>query len=185
MPEKTPATTTTTQGGVATPKDGRHEDGRHGDINENVLAKRREPRQDAFLAAYARLGTIQAAADHVGMHRQGHYRWLDLNEGDYRTRWDAAQQTFNDSLEKLAFDRIQNPEGNRGSDVLLITMLNAHKPEKYKRMESPNSVAADLVASIKAMAKERTVKVRAIEVELDAEDRTEALLEAKRGDDAV
>ena len=182
MPEKTPATTTTTQGGVATPKDGRHEDGRHGDINENVLAKRREPRQDAFLAAYARLGTIQAAADHVGMHRQGHYRWLELNEGDYRTRWDAAQQTFNDSLEKLAFDRIQNPEGNRGSDVLLITMLNAHKPEKYRRMEKPDNTALDVIREIKSLARDRTVRARVIEVELDAESRTDAMLEARRGD---
>ena len=107
---------------------------------------------------------------------------MDSDHDGYREKWEHANQQFADSLEKLAFDRIQNPEGNRGSDVLLITMLNAHKPEKYKRMESPNSVASDLVASIKAMARDRAVRVRAVEVELDAEERTEALLEAKRGD---
>ena len=179
MPEKTPATTTTTQGaqGLLT-RDGIH-------IASNAQAKRRPALQDAFLVAYAQLGTITAAAEAAGIHRRTHGTWLESDHDGYREKWEHANQQFADSLEKLAFDRIQNPEGNRGSDVLLITMLNAHKPEKYKRMESPNSVAADLVASIKAMAKERTVKVRAVEVELDAEDRTEALLEAKRGDDAV
>ena len=179
MPKNTPAMTE----GTTTPATTATTGGYHSGVD--VRDKKREPRQDAFLAAYAQLGTIQAAADDVGMHRNTHYDWLEVNHNDYRKRWDAAQQTFNDSLEKLAFDRVNNPEGNRGSDVLLITMLNAHKPEKYKRMESPNSVAADLVASIKAMARDRAVRVRAVEVELDAEDRTEALLGAKRGGDAV
>ncbi|MCH8129245.1 MAG: hypothetical protein IIC70_05010, partial [Acidobacteria bacterium] len=56
---------------------------------------------------------------------------------------------FADELENIAMDRIRNPEGRLGSDILLITMLNAHKPEKYRTGivvvdEVPKAVAAKL-----------------------------------------
>jgi hypothetical protein len=34
-------------------------------------------------------------------------------------------------MEDLAFERVKNPVGNRGSDLLLIAPFNAHKIETY------------------------------------------------------
>ncbi len=41
-------------------------------------------------------------------------------------------------LERLAFERISTPVGNRGSDALLSHMLNAHAPEKYRDRPQQN-----------------------------------------------
>ena len=153
---------------------------RKGQLRVNTQDKRREHVQDAFLAAYAQTGTIQAAADAIEMDRNNHYRWLEADLHEYRSRWEQAQATFTDSLEALAFNRLTNPEGNRGSDVLLITMLNAHRPDKYKRAERTDDVALDTIKAIKALAKDRTVRARVIEVELGAEARTDAMLEARK-----
>ena len=35
-------------------------------------------------------------------------------------------------LESMALERVQNPEGNRGSDTLLIALNNANNPDKWR-----------------------------------------------------
>jgi hypothetical protein len=38
--------------------------------------EKRARQQEAFLAAFARLGLVKTALDEVGLHMPAHYRWL-------------------------------------------------------------------------------------------------------------
>jgi len=56
----------------------------------------------------------------------------------YRERFQDAVEDFADSLEALALDRVHHPEGKVGSDILLIALLNANRPTKYRPQQSIN-----------------------------------------------
>jgi hypothetical protein len=45
---------------------------------------------------------------------------------------EQAHQRHVEYWESLMDERLQNPKGNRGSDVLLMFKLKAEKPEKYR-----------------------------------------------------
>lgn len=96
-------------------------------------------KQDAFLAAYANAGTIYRAAPAASITRRQVLNWRTDDALGFRARFELAQRAFAESLEDLAMQRILEPAGNRGSDVLLMAMLNAHLPEKYR----PNVVLSD------------------------------------------
>jgi hypothetical protein len=89
-------------------------------------------RQQTFLRLFGELGRIGDAARGVGMNRQAHYDWLREDAQGYRGKWELAQAEWREGLESRAMARIDDPQGNRGSDVLLLAMLNAAWPDKYR-----------------------------------------------------
>jgi len=108
-------------------------------------------RKRRYLAAYAETGTIKAACTAAQINRSSVTEWRD-SDAAFRRLEVQAVEVFADSLEELAYARIQNPDKGRGSDLLLITLLNAHKPDKYR----PKTVVHDghgaaLVDSITAL----------------------------------
>ena len=78
--------------------------------------------QDAFLAAFMLLGSVRAAGEAVGISREAVSRWNRNNVHGFRERYASAREDFVESLQKPG----DNP-------VLLIALLNAHWPEKYRR----------------------------------------------------
>ena len=105
--------------------------------------------QTGFLASFAECGTILKAAAHSGMSRMQVHRWITDDKHSFNIRMTAARASSLDRLEDIAFERILHPSGRIGSDVLVITMLNAHAPEKYRTGivvvdETPKAVAAKL-----------------------------------------
>ena len=91
-----------------------------------------------FLEAYATLGTITHASTAAGV-KATHtiYNWLSTDP-EFSMAFEKAKLAFVNHLERLAFERISTPEGNRGSDALLSHMLNAHAPEKYRDRPQQN-----------------------------------------------
>ena len=118
------------------------------DISTLTTSKRLQAgNQQAFLSAYAYSGTLTAAAKAAGITRTAVFLWKQDDALGFNARFSKAVEAFADELENIAMDRIRNPEGRLGSDILLITMLNAHKPEKYRTGivvvdEVPKKVAA-------------------------------------------
>ena len=52
-------------------------------------------------------------------------------------------------------DRLTNPQGNRGSDVLLISQLNARWPEKYKRgTQEQEDTARETLETLRQMQRD-------------------------------
>jgi hypothetical protein len=113
-------------------------------------------KQRAFLAAYAKCGNITRAAALAKVARSRHYEWMD--DPDYAAAFGAAGEEACDLLEsearRRAVDGIEEPVVYQGelsvkldtlgrrtihpltirrySDVLLIFLLKAQRPDKYR-----------------------------------------------------
>ena len=93
-------------------------------------------KQEAVLLAYKTCGTVQESCRIAGIDRWTHQNWLQEDALWYRERFGDAVEDFADSLEALAVDRVRNPASKTGGDILLIALLNAHKPNKYRPQQS-------------------------------------------------
>ena len=80
----------------------------------------------AFLAAYATSGNITDAAKAAGVTRQAHYEWKRADP-DYAADFKRAGIEAVESLEAEARRRAL-----AGSDTMLIFLLKAVKPKKYR-----------------------------------------------------
>ena len=138
MPHTTTATDAVVQANPATPLSQPMHATAQVDRHSSVSAATKG-RQDRFLEKYTELGRINHSAAATGIHVDTHGDWVRENVGGYRKRWEAAQQAWREALEKRALARIDDPQGNRGSDVLLLAMLNAAWPDKYR----PGVIVAD------------------------------------------
>jgi hypothetical protein len=101
-------------------------------LGRTLTNKRVKARQDAFLVAYGQTGTVTSACKAAAMDRSSVYEWRTKDVQNFKIRFENANEIFREGLQDLALSRIkdQRPDGN---PVLLITMLNACWPEKYRR----------------------------------------------------
>ena len=88
--------------------------------------------QDRFLANYGRLGTITTAALASSVAACLPYQWSRDDVQGFKQRLHDAKEAFADYIESIVLKRIESPEGNRGSDTLVMFALNGLRPEKYK-----------------------------------------------------
>ena len=112
--------------------------------------KRFSPKQTAFLAAFAQLASVTHAAEAAQINRREHYRWLP--DPAYAEAFAEAQQIAIESLEREARRRavegVEEPVFHNGrvcgtirrySDTLLIFLLKAAYPEKYRERVDVNA----------------------------------------------
>ena len=109
------------------PEDQPHHWNRSNDQRKDDMAKRKKKFLDSFEAC----GTIRGACNIVGVARPTYHRWV-VEDADFAKEFDQRRVAFAESLEELALDRVRNPDKNRGSDLLLIGLLNANMPAKYR-----------------------------------------------------
>ena len=88
-------------------------------------------RKVIFLAAYEEWGTVKKGCEAAGVTRHAYGRWTQ-RDPDFSKSVDLMKQSFAESLESIALDRVKNPDKNRGSDVLLLGLLNANLPAKFR-----------------------------------------------------
>ena len=89
--------------------------------------------QDAFLHLYAEANSYRQATRALGVAYSMPYYWEHHGLHRFKERLVQAHLSFRERLQDTGLARIDKPEGNRGSDVLLMAMLNAHWPERYSR----------------------------------------------------
>ena len=110
------------------------------------LVKNTDVRQDTFCNVYAQVGTISAAAKSCAIDPSTIYAWANSDSYGFKKKFERAKQSFADSLETLAFERVKTRDTN---DLLLITLLNSHKPEKYRpNTQSTNEQATEVIAKL-------------------------------------
>ena len=110
--------------------------------------------QERALKAYAQTRSDMAAATVAGVHRTTVLRWKRENYLRYRDRLFDADATFVTSLEKRMWDRIGDPAGNRGSDILLMFALKAHAPELYRELPAmDDETAKETLAQLRKLSK--------------------------------
>jgi len=131
-----------------------------------IVEKQRRDRMSVFLGAYAECGTIRKACRVVGVDRKTVYNWLRGDVEGFKDLFELANHSYRESLEDMARERLENPQGNRGSDVLLISQLNARWPERYRQnTEGRESAAKEALQEIRDMHKAWKAKLEAETVE--------------------
>ena len=114
----------------------------------------RASRKKALLVALEEWGTIRKACQMAGVPRMTYYDW-NSNDPEFSVSVDAARKSFAESLEELALDRVRNPEKGKGSDILLLGLLNANMPHKFRPQLSMNEDSAkELIVEWRKAAKE-------------------------------
>lgn len=112
----------------------------------------RQAKKGLFLEAFASQGTVLHAAKEVGIHRDTHYQWMK-EDPDYAKAFSAASEDSVQNLEAEARRR-----AFAGSDTLLIFILKAARPERYReRIEmhvNMESIAASMVDGSSLSAEE-------------------------------
>jgi hypothetical protein len=111
--------------------------GRTNEERSRDAAKRKE----IFLSAYEEWGTVKKACEVAGISRMSYRNW-EKADPEFVKHFDLMKQSFAESLEEIALQRVQNPDKNRGSDVLLLGLLNANMPQKYRPQVAINEDSA-------------------------------------------
>ena len=140
-------------------------------------------KKELFLKAYAVNGTIRAACRAVDVTRNGYVYWMK-NDLDFVKEFGDAKVSFAETLEDIALDRIRNPDKSRGSDVLLMALLNANMPAKYRpQVAISEDSAKELIMEWRKASKEVSKNEEVVGEELPANIRdTLADILAKRRD---
>jgi hypothetical protein len=105
----------------------------------DTVKRRQLADQDAFLANYATSGTILSAAKAANVSRQTVYNWRDSGALGFKARFEAAKDSFRESLEDIMFQRLRDPKTH---PVLLIFALKGHWREKYGDSVLPSDDSA-------------------------------------------
>jgi hypothetical protein len=114
-----------------------------------------------FLAAFRKCGNITAAAEKAGLaDRRQHYRWLK-SDARYAAAFAEAEEEAVDALELEARRRAQigwdepvyhggKPVGSirRYSDSLLMFLLKAARPEKYRERHDHQHGVSESLADL-------------------------------------
>ena len=72
------------------------------------------------------------ATEAVGIHRDTVNKWISADLYSFKKGMDLAHDDYCDWIQGIIRDRIANPQGNRGSDVLVMFAAKAERPEKYR-----------------------------------------------------
>ena len=91
-----------------------------------TLAKNK-PAMDRFLEKLRNSGNVRLSCKAAGVPRRTIYNWRE-KWTTFRDDWDEAMEEACDILEGEAWKRAVDG----GSDRLLMFLLKAHKPDKYK-----------------------------------------------------
>jgi hypothetical protein len=79
-----------------------------------------------FLEVFAATGNVRLAASAVGVSRDAPYKRARRSPA-FAARWERAREDAIDTLEAEARRRALS-----GSDALLMFLLRAHRPERYR-----------------------------------------------------
>lgn len=110
--------------------------------------KRTADRKERFLAILTEGGSVKLAAGKAKIGRRTAYEWRE-KDAAFAAAWDEAVEAGTDALEdealRRARDGVDEPVSYQGeqcglvrkySDTLLIFMLKARRPEKFKERTS-------------------------------------------------
>lgn len=111
--------------------------------------------QERAIHTYGVTRSDVQAAEAAGVHRLTVLRWKRENYLRYRDRLYDADATFIARLEKRMYDRIADPTGNRGSDILLMFALKAHAPELYRELPAmDDATAKETLTQLRKLSKQ-------------------------------
>ena len=112
-------------------------------------------RKAAFIVAYEEWGTVRKACELSGIDRRTYQNWHS-KDYEFANEMVHARKAFGEALEDIALDRVKNPDKGKGSDVLLVGMLNANMSEKYRpNMAMNEDSAREVIAELRKISREK------------------------------
>jgi predicted MPP superfamily phosphohydrolase len=93
---------------------------------QKLSLKKADEWRPIFLKVLRNTANVRAACEKAGVTRQAAYKSRNASE-EFRAQWDEAIEDAVDVLEAVAQDRAR-----KTSDTLLIFLLKAHRPDKYR-----------------------------------------------------
>ena len=127
--------------------------------DEEIFPEITNERQRRFLYAVCACGRPSQAAEMAHVAIRQHYVW-QVKDQTYRAAFDRAKLIAADRLEETAW--YQAEANTRNSALLLMFLLNAYKPERFKykyapEVETPQSPA---IEERTRQANERIMRLR-------------------------
>lgn len=95
-------------------------------MTEKLTPKKADEWRPIFLKVLRNSGNVRAACAAAHITRQAAYKARDASK-EFAADWADALDDAIDGLEAVAIDRAR-----RSSDTLLIFLLKAHRPERYR-----------------------------------------------------
>jgi hypothetical protein len=126
---------------------------------EELFPEIRNPLQRRFLMAVCATGRPSAAAELTQINLRSHYVWMYADATPYKAAFERAKVIAADRLEEAAW---LGAEGNtRNSALLLMFLLNAYKPDRFKYKYAPDVEPATPALEERArQANERLMRLR-------------------------
>ena len=113
-------------------------------------------RKALFISAYEEWGTVRKACELTGINRRTYQNWHS-GDNEFANEMVHAKRTFGETLEDIALDRVKNPDKGKGSDLLLLGMLNANMSEKYRpNMAMNEDSAREVITELRKISREKS-----------------------------
>ena len=97
----------------------------------NGRAEMMQQNKKVLLAAVEQYGGNTKAMKAAGISKQTYYSYI-RNDPAFKENLEHAKLAFGESMLEIAIDRVRNPDKGKGSDVLLISLLNAYMSHVFK-----------------------------------------------------
>jgi hypothetical protein len=111
-------------------------------------------RKAAYLRAFREIGTRSGACRVAKIAISTYDMWIAADP-DFMRAVSSAKAEFGEYLEEIALERVKNPDKNRGSDVLLLGLLNANLPTKFRpQFAMSEDSAKDLIIEWRKAARD-------------------------------
>ena len=109
-------------------------------------------RQERFLDGFGRFGTVTKAVQAAGININTVQYWDKGDKLGFTERYRHTRRAFVDRLENMVLDRLDEPQGNRGSGVLLIARLNKEDPQHWTRnLKLTHEVPNELIQQLRQL----------------------------------
>ena len=152
------------------------------DIKKLSLGKRKTYRkQSKFLRCYSETRSKSVSALYAGISLSSVSNWIRDNYLEFEERYEEADLAFCEGLEQLALERVRLQDA-KSNPVLLIALLNANLPTKYKQSSVPvDETAKGILSELRKLAKETPVVESKKVEEKSAIDQVNDILSKKGG----
>ena len=136
-----------------------------------------------LLKAIKEYGGIITARDEVGIPRSTFYQ-RQKHDQIFKEDVLEAKQSFGESMLQIAIDRIKNPDKGKGSDVLLIAVLNAYMSSTFKpgAADDNNEIVRDWIEELRDKFKADKLR-NETPLSQPVEETLDSILDKKRNND--
>jgi len=131
----------------------------------------RNKQKTKFLKNYKEIKTIYTTCEAVNIPRRTVYQWLK-DDPDFKEEFEDIRLGVGEGLESIAF-RLVNKMAEKedySRPVLLITMLNANLPGKYRATDTTSEESKQLMDDFRKLAASNKKKVNESKAVKQAED---------------